>query len=98
ETIQGVKSLKIAREKKRQKANKIEIEIQYMAKVGSEYLLIQQLEFKNSCALKNNEGFGLELNNAYDIMVDAASKQNAFKALKNKFYHENAKSTMRNKR
>ncbi|CAG8518150.1 12836_t:CDS:2, partial [Cetraspora pellucida] len=31
-------------------------------------------------------------------MVDAASKQNAFKALNNRFYHENAKSTMRNKR
>ncbi|CAG8640590.1 13149_t:CDS:2, partial [Cetraspora pellucida] len=31
-------------------------------------------------------------------MVDAASKQNAFKALNNRFYYGNAKFTMRNKR
>ena len=46
----------------------------------------------------DNEGFELELNNGYNIMIDAASKQNAFKALNNRFYHGNAKSTMRNKR
>ncbi|CAG8564172.1 7634_t:CDS:2 [Racocetra fulgida] len=56
-----------------------------MAKVGSEYLLIQQLEFKDSCALKiessgnesdwNNEGFELELNNAYNIMQHLAPKK-----------------------